>query len=97
MKGVLIMLQYNIHLRTVNDFRKYANMIVRFNIAGFVEVRGEEINMYDILEIMSQGPVDSMILNLTKYTPAQIPELEHYMDEADFFGDVNTKDVSDIV
>ena len=90
------MLQYNIHLRTVNDFRKYANMIVRFNIAGFVEVRGEEINMYDILEIMSQGPVDSMILNLTKYTPAQIPELEHYMDEADFFNDVNTKDVSDI-
>lgn len=96
MKGVLIMLQYNIHLRTVNDFRKYANMIVRFNIAGFVEVRGEEINMYDILEIMSQGPVDSMILNLTKYTPAQIPELEHYMDEADFFNDVNTKNVSDI-
>lgn len=90
------MLQYNIHLRTVNDFRKYANMIVRFNIAGFVEVRGEEINMYDILEIMSQGPVDSMILNLTKYTPAQIPELEHYMDEADFFNDVNTKNVSDI-
>ena len=91
------MLQYNIHLRTVNDFRKYANMIVRFNIAGFVEVRGEEINMYDILEIMSQGPVDSMILNLTKYTPAQIPELEHYMDEADFFNDVDIKDVSDIV
>lgn len=90
------MLQYNIHLRTVNDFRKYANMIVRFNIAGFVEVRGEEINMYDILEIMSQGPVDSMILNLTKYTPVQIPELEHYMDEADFFNDVNTKNVSDI-
>ena len=96
MKGVLIMLQYNIHLRTINDFRKYANMIVRFNIAGFVEVRGEEINMYDILEIMSQGPVNSMILNLTKYTPAQIPELEHYMDEADFFNDVNTKNVSDI-
>ena len=90
------MLQYNIHLRTINDFRKYANMIVRFNIAGFVEVRGEEINMYDILEIMSQGPVDSMILNLTQYTPAQIPELEHYMDEADFFNDVNTKNVSDI-
>lgn len=90
------MLQYNIHLRTINDFRKYANMIVRFNIAGFVEVRGEEINMYDILEIMSQGPVNSMILNLTKYTPAQIPELEHYMDEADFFNDVNTKNVSDI-
>ena len=79
------MLQYNIHLRTVNDFRKYANMIVRFNIAGFVELRGEEINMYDILEIMSQGPADSMLLTLTKYTPAQIPELEHYMDEADFF------------
>ena len=90
------MLQYNIHLRTVNDFRKYANMIVRFNIAGFVELRGEEINMYDILEIMSQGPIDFMLLTLTKYTPAQIPELEHYMDEADFFNDVNTKDVSDI-
>ena len=44
------MLQYNIHLRTVNDFRNYANMIVRFNIAGFVRVRKEEINMYDILE-----------------------------------------------
>ena len=53
------MLQYNIHLRTVNDFRNYANMIVRFNIAGFVRVRKEEINMYDILEIMSQRPVDS--------------------------------------
>ena len=90
------MLQYNIHLRTVNDFRNYANMIVRFNIAGFVTVREEEINMYDILKIMSQGPVDSMILNLTKYTPVQIPELEHYMDEADFFNDVNTKNVSDI-
>ena len=93
MKGVLIMLQYNIHLRTVNDFRNYANMIVRFNIAGFVRVRKEEINMYDILEIMSQGPVDSMILNLTKYTPAQI---EHYMEEANFFNDLNTEDVSNI-
>ena len=83
------MLQYNIHLRTVNDFRNYANMIVRFNIAGFVRVRKEEINM-------SQGPVDSMILNLTKYTPAQIPELEHYMEEANFFNDLNTEDVSNI-
>ena len=45
------MLQYNIHLRTVNGFRNYANMIVRFNIAGFVRVRKEEINMYDILEM----------------------------------------------
>ena len=96
MKGVLIMLQYNIHLRTVNDFRNYANMIVRFNIAEFVRVRKEEINMYDILYIMSQGPVDSMILNLTKYTPAQIPELEHYMEEANFFNDLNTEDVSNI-
>ena len=49
-----------------------------------------------ILEIMSQGPVDSMILNLTKYTPAQIPELEHYMEEANFFNDLNTEDVSNI-
>lgn len=97
MKGVLIMLQYNIHLRTLNDFRKYADMIDRFNLAGVVKVRGEEINMYDILEILSQGSVDSMVLTLTQYTPAQISELEHYMDEADFFGDVNTKDVSDIV
>lgn len=96
MKGVLIMLQYNIHLRTINDFRNYANMIVRFNIAGFVRVRKEEINMYDILEIMSQRPVDSMILNLTKYTPAQIPELEHYVEEANFFNDLNTEDVSNI-
>ena len=81
------MVQYTIHLRTVNDFRKYANMIVRFNIAGYVNVRNEEINMYDILSLMSQGPVDSMILNLTKYTPSQIPELEHYMEEAQFFNE----------
>ena len=52
--------------------------------------------MYDILEIMSQRPVDSMILNLTKYTPAQIPELEHYVEEANFFNDLNTEDVSNI-
>lgn len=90
------MIQYNIHLKTVNDFRKYANMIVRFNIAGFVEVRGEEINMYDILEIMSQGPVDSMILNITKYTPAQIPELEKYMEEAHFFNEMRSEDVNQI-
>ena len=54
------MLQYNIHLRTVNDFRNYANMIVRFNIAGFVRVRKEEINMYDIHhldQILQSAPV----------------------------------------
>lgn len=91
------MLQYNIHLRTVNDFRNYANMIVRFNIAWICKSKErKKFNMYDILEIMSQGPVDSMILNLTKYTPAQIPELEHYMEEANFFNDLNTEDVSNI-
>ena len=37
-----------------------------------------------------------MILNLTKYTPAQIPELEHYMEKANFFNDLNTEDVSNI-
>ena len=52
------MIRYNIHLKTINDFRKYVNMTVRFNIAGFVELRGKKINMYDILEIMSQGSVD---------------------------------------
>ena len=49
------MLQYNIHLRTVNDFRNYANMIVRFNIAGFVRVRKEEINMYDTWKSCPRG------------------------------------------
>lgn len=90
------MLQYNIHLRTIDDFRNYANMIVRFNIAGFVDVRGEEVNMYDILEIMSQGPVESLVLNLTKYNLAQIPELENYMGKAHFFNDVNLEDISNI-
>lgn len=90
------MLQYNIHLRTIDDFRNYANMMVRFNIAGFVDVRGEEVNMYDILEIMSQGPVESLVLNLTRYNPAQIPELENYMGKANFFNDVNSEDISNI-
>lgn len=90
------MLQYNIHLKTIDDFRNYANMMVRFNIAGFVDIRGEEVNMYDILEIMSQGPVDCMVLNLTKYNPAQIPELENYMGKANFFNDVNPEDISNI-
>ena len=89
------MLQYNIHLRTVNDFRNYANMIVRFNIAGFVELRGKKINMYDILEIMSQGSVDSMILNLTKYDSSKIPELEQYMEEAQFFVKPSEEDISE--
>ena len=96
MKGVLIMLQYNIHLRTIEDFRQYANMIVRFNIAGYVDIRGEEVNMYDILEIMSQGPVDSMILNLTKYDPGQISEFENYMEKAKFFNNINPNDINNI-
>ena len=76
------MIQYNICVKNIPSVRKYANMIVRFNISGFVKVKNTEINMYDILEIISQGSVDSMILILTKYNPEQVPELEAYMKES---------------
>ena len=76
------MIQYNISLKNIPAFRKYANMVARFNIAGFVKIKDTEINMYDILEIISQGSVDSMILTLTKYNPEQLPELEAYMKES---------------
>ena len=51
--------------------------------------------MYDILEIISQGSVDSMILNLTKYDSSKIPELEQYMEEAQFFVKPSEEDISE--
>lgn len=72
---------YIIQLNTVNAFRSYANMCVRFHIAGYVLVRQQKINMYDILDIMEQGPVEKAELYLTISRAEELPALEEYMKE----------------
>ena len=75
------MLTYNIHLKTVNEFRIYVNMYVRFHIAGYVIAGEEKINMYDILDILENGPVEELLLVLTQYRMEEIKELEKYMEK----------------
>lgn len=72
---------YNVHLKTINEFRIYANMAARFHIAGYVIIKDEKINMYDILDIIENGPVDEMVLVLTRYRKEEMEELENYMEE----------------
>lgn len=85
------MLTYNIHLKTVNEFRSYVNMYVRFHIAGYVIAGEEKINMYDILDILENGPVEELLLVLTQYRMEEIKELEEYMEKTGILSESQAK------
>lgn len=85
------MLTYNIHLKTVNEFRIYVNMYVRFHIAGYVIAGEEKINMYDILDILENGPVEELLLVLTQYRMEEIKELEEYMEKTGILNESQAK------
>lgn len=51
-------LKYDIHFKTVNDFRSLANMICEFSVAGYVEEGDFHENIYALLEIMSHCPLE---------------------------------------
>lgn len=76
------MLTYKIQLKTIEDFRKYANMNVRFHIMGYVQIQERRINMYDILDIMESGAVDQAELVLTQYRKEELPALSQYLQDS---------------
>lgn len=72
---------YKIKLTSLDDFRKYSNMITRFHIAGYLETDQERINMYDILDLIQQGPLSCATMLLTTFRKDELPALEAYMKD----------------
>ena len=73
------MLNYVVHLKTVNDFRNFENLTVKFHIRGYVKTEDYYADMYCLLDIMSHCPVDKMNLVLTKYNEEEATAIETYL------------------
>lgn len=73
------MLRFSIHLNTVDDFRSYANLMCRFPVAGYVEQDDYKENMYYLMELMSNCPLDRAELVLTSYRGEDVPEIKKYL------------------
>ena len=72
-------LKYDIHFKTVNDFRSLANMIFEFSVAGYVEEGDFHENIYALLEIMSHCPLEQLTLVITQYTKNDIPRINEFI------------------
>ncbi len=86
------MITYKIQLKTIEDFRKYANMNVRFHIMGYVQIQEHKINMYDILDIMENGAVDKAELILTQYRIEELIALQQYLESSGLLVDQQPTD-----
>lgn len=73
------MIHYTILLKTIEDFRKYVNMTVRFHIAGYIQAQDKKINMFDVLDILEEAGPGVMLLTLTACRPEELPALESYL------------------
>ena len=73
------MLKYSIKLKTVEDFRQFANLTVKFPVRGYVELDGEYTDMYCLLDIISRCPIKKMDLILTKYDETDAEEIGRYL------------------
>lgn len=73
------MITYNIQLKNIEDFRKYANMNARFHIMGYLRIQEHLVNMYDILDIIDAGVVDEATLLLTQYRKEELSALREYL------------------
>lgn len=73
-------LHYDIQLKTMEDFRNFANLNARFHVAGYViDEDGHKENMYELLAILSHWKLDELVLELTRYREEEIPEIEEYL------------------
>ena len=74
------MYTYTIQLKTIEAFRKYADLNIYFNISGYLLVQNHQFDMYDILDIMESGVIEHATLVLTKYCSKELPLLTHYLE-----------------
>lgn len=86
------MLIFQIHFKTINDFRKYAAFEGMFRMRGYVIIRGERTDMYDLLDLMSQGPVRQAKLVLTQYEQTDVERIGGYLRAS---GLLNESDASE--
>ena len=77
------MRRYPIHIRHMDDFRNYVNMIARFTVAGYVQSGDTAVNMYCLLDIISGGRSEEMELLITKYRQEDLEAFEAYLYEKD--------------
>lgn len=79
------MIEYRLCFRTVDDVRKYLDIMSRFSVSGFVRNGSAKEKMYDILEILDMCSLDDVILVLTAYQKEDIEEIEKYLRQSSFF------------
>ena len=85
-------LKYDIHFRTVNDFRSLANMIYQFSIAGYVEEGDFHESVYALLEIMSHCPLNNLKLVITQYNREDIPKINEYLAKSTLLNKTDTSE-----
>lgn len=87
-------LKYDIHFRTVNDFRSLANMIYEFSVAGYVEDGDFHENMYALLEIMSHCPLNQLTLVITQYNKNDVPRINEFLRRSGLMNKIDVDTVA---
>lgn len=58
------MMTCRIHLNTITDYRKYADLLSDFAFRGEIEISGRRIPAYDITEVFSRCPARELMLTI---------------------------------
>ena len=77
------MLTLPLHLRTITDFRNYADFVDTFWFEGTVSGRGFQVKPEDILTLLALYPLRDVRLNMDNYDARELPQMERFLQEAD--------------
>ncbi|MGM9537947.1 MAG: hypothetical protein ACI3VN_06405 [Candidatus Onthomonas sp.] len=71
------MLQYPIHLTTIQQFRKYASFTYHFPVTGYVKLEDARINLSFLHELMCHCPIRRAELVLTTWRAEDLSAIEN--------------------
>ena len=77
------MLQYPIHLKTIQQFKKYASFTYKFPVTGYVKLEDTQINLSFLHELMCHCPIRQAELVLTGYRGEDVPAMEAFLISAE--------------
>ncbi|MGM9537945.1 MAG: hypothetical protein ACI3VN_06395 [Candidatus Onthomonas sp.] len=76
------MLTLALRLRTITDFRNYADFVDTFWFEGTVSCQGFQVKPEDILTLLALYPLRDVRLNIENYDARELPQMQRFLREA---------------
>ncbi|MCI1722419.1 MAG: hypothetical protein LKM35_04875 [Lachnospiraceae bacterium] len=73
------MMTYRIHLNTITDYRKYADLLSDYSFRGEVAVAGKQIPAYDIINVFSYCPAPELSLTIETGNEKTMKAINKYL------------------